>query len=321
MKHKKILFILIVSLFFAQYLYSDEGNALSIRDLTIQIMPEYDLPDQWPPNTPALLVGYYGTFVNNTSGEFTGEIELDLPLDHPEFKINMICETEQGMACLPYRINYDGNTVVWKLSRTLKPGDEMPFMLEYYSSPFTSGDVRQFELSPVFRSDVINITVDISQPARSSNFSITPNPQRTQTRDGFNHSYLYYNDLKAGGAIDIAVSYLKADNNPSVSKESPLSMSDFQTSKESGGIDDTAVLVAVIISFSIIFFGIMIFLSFRSKGKPTYRTGRQVRSRIKSKNVSDMERKRIRKLLIDGKISEKTYKELLKGISGSRIKG
>ena len=98
-------------------------------------------------------------------------------------------------------------------------------------------------------------------------------------------------------------------------------MSDFQTSKESGGIDDTAVLVAVIISFSIIFFGIMIFLSFRSKGKPTYRTGRQVRSRIKSKNVSDMERKRIRKLLIDGKISEKTYKELLKGISGSRIKG
>lgn len=319
MKYKVIFFIFITFLFAAQISFSDATNTITIKDLSIQIMPEHDFPGQWPKDTPALLVGYYGTFVNDTTNDFSEDVVMEIPLDHPNFKINMICETERGMVCLPYRLNRDNNTVTWKLSGTLKPGEEMPFMLEYYSSPFVPGETKSFKLSPVFNSDLNKVTVDISQPARSSDFLVLPAPQKSTNQDGTNHSYLYFNDLKAGNPIGISISYIKPDNNPSIIGNSNINTNNFQSSSVNGSKSDYTLIIAVIISVSVAFLGLMIYLSSKKRVAVPLRYNKQKQSSGKSRNTAQSERNKIRKLLIDGKISEKTYNKLLKEIPGNRL--
>ncbi|MCF6335238.1 MAG: hypothetical protein L3J12_05825, partial [Spirochaetales bacterium] len=264
-----------------------------------------------------LLVGYYCLFVNNLNRDFSEYVTMSLPMEFPYFRISMICETERGMVCLPYNINRENNTVTWKLSRTLGPGEKMPFMLEYYSSPFEQGESKRFKISPVFISDINKVTVDITHPARATDFVMDPVPQKSITKNGSDHSLLYYNNLKAGEPIDLTISYIKNDNKGAVQDNNSMNSNNFQQKAESATSSNTTLFIVIIISIAAVFLGLMIYLSSRNRTVLNRNKGKKNFSRNKKKSSYEAEKNKIRKLLIDGKITEKTYKQLLKDIPGS----
>ncbi len=317
MKHRKSLFIAVIILLISQFAVSSENDSIIIEDLTIQVMPELDFPSQWPEDTPALLVGYYGMFVNKSDGDFSEYVTMPLPLDSPNFRMNMICDTERGMVCLPFNLDRENNRVTWKLSRTLKPGERMPFMIEYYSSPFEPGELKKFRLSPVFNSGIDKVTVDITHPARSTNFIMDPEPQRTVSRDGSDHSYLYYNNIIAGEAIELSVSYIKDDNKGAVLNAESTNSNAFQLSGKANGSGNITLFISIIVLVAALFFGLMIYLSSRNQTVLNRKKSKGNYSGNKLKRAREAEKNKIRKLLIDGKITEKTYKQLLKEIPGS----
>lgn len=316
MKYKKSFFITMIILLISQYAVSNENNSLNIEDLTIQVMPELDFPSQWPEDTPSLLVGYYGLFVNNLNRDFTEYITMPVPLGFPNFRINMICETEKGMTCLPYTIDKENNTIKWKLSRTLKAGEKMPFMIEYYSSPFEPGESKRFKLSPVFNSAINRITVDITHPARSTGFVMDPVPQNSITKNGSDHSILYYTNLEAGETIDLTISYIKDDNKGLVLDNNSNNSNIIQPKAETKPPGNTTLFIVIIISVTVAFLGLLIYLSSRTQSASRRQNRKKINSKHKITGTYESKKNKIRKLLLNDKISEKTYRQLLKDIPG-----
>jgi hypothetical protein len=282
-------------------------------------MPEHDVPSCWPDGVPSLLVGYYGTLLNSSQDSFDGRIEMNLPVDEPYFVINMICETERGMVCLPYEINKENGTVSWRLSKNLESGKHMPFMLEYYSSPFAEGPRKELLVIPVFPNAMTDITVDIVEPSRTSGFSVTPSPEQTYRRDdNFVTHRIDVKSLSAGEPLPIEISYVKPNNKPSIfgdtgtppSNDLPPLLPPAQKSENLTGY--------IFIAGAMAFFGLMVFLglqSNRNRRKPkTSRARATPKARNSRGRTQEQEKRKARKLLLAGKISENTYKQLLKDI-------
>ena len=304
------LFALVISPLTAEI----SAHNLDVADLKIQIMPEHDLPAKWPNDVPAVLVGYYGAFVNSGAVEFDDRIEMTLPVNEPNFIINMVCETEAGMVCLPYDIDRTGEAISWRLSRPIQPGERMPFMLEYYSNPFASGSRKELNISPVFSTRLGAVDVEITEPARSSDFGVLPQPQRTLERDGFLRHQFSFDSVQGGEPLAFRISYIKEDNRPSVGSGPPQAAAANGAPSGRGNSGDVSLTAVMVIGGSIIVFGVLLFIGLRTEGRK-----RQVRSVARPGTAAkgtnrQQEQKKARKLLLEGKISENTYKKLMKEI-------
>ncbi len=294
---------------------AEAPQAPAVRDLSIQIMPEHDQPSRWQSGAPALLVGYYGTLVNASDRTFNEPVVFELPIDEPNFLINMICETERGMVCLPYEIDPATRTVSWRLSRALEPGQRMPFMLEYYSNPFTDGPQKKFDFAPIFPGPTTGVIVDVVEPARSSAFSVAPAPDRTFTReDGFVAHRLQFADVGRGEGLKMTVSYVKPDNLPSVSSDAPASPAQAPPPVRQAQDPDVLLGVGIAIAASIALLGVLLFFGMRSRASAgrTNRSTKSTRGGSGGARNREQEKRKAMRLLLDGKISESTYKRILK---------
>lgn len=296
-----------------------QEDTLTMENLYYSIWPEYDTPD--------VLVIYSGTFVNNTGKTFSKNHELRYYMPKGA-KVNMVCETENGMLCQRYVIkkdNPDYDIVVWKPSHDIEPGATFPVMFEYNYNQFTAAGERSFvnNFKPAF--PITNLTVEVKQPLRSEGFTLDPQPlTEAPDADGFvNHTY-QFSDLTEEDELVFNVSYTKADNRPSIEKDQDASsVNETQTAGGGQGLDTTVLILLIA------FMGILaVFLVFALKGRPalgnTRSSSRPARSvgtgKSKSKgrqhNRADRqklmdEKRKIRKMLLDGKISEDTYHQLI----------
>jgi hypothetical protein len=90
-----------------------------------------------------------------------------------------------------------------------KPG----FHLEYYVDRPVSGDKREIVHTFEAPYPIAALEVAVQQPARATDFSVTPAPSRTTTgADGLTYHIINLVNLAAGEKRDIAISYVKTDS-------------------------------------------------------------------------------------------------------------
>ncbi len=291
-----------------------EEKTMTMKQLYYSIWPEYD-------KSPEVLVIYSGTFVNDTGEPFQGELRYKIPKNAD---INMVCETEKGMLCQRYILkkdNPDYDVIVWKPSHPVEPGAEFPIMMEYYYKPFEAGSNPK-AFTQIFRPafPLTNLTIEIKAPKGASEVKLTPEAQQTQgDSEGFTNYYYQYANLTPEDQLTFDVSYVRTENTPSVQANNAANNANNQEPKTESSLDSTIVILLVVF---ILLLGVFLFFAV---SKNNQNKSRSTKSKAKKKggvkgkgggnnSKAAEEKRKLRKLLIDGKISEETYQRLLEEI-------
>lgn len=309
-----LLFVLVLA--FSSVAQAAEQQNLPMQQLDLSIWPEYDRPQ--------VLVIYNGVLQNNTGKPFQGEIRYNLPQGA---EVNMVCELEKGMLCQPYNIvqTEGGQQVVWRPSRAIQPGETFPVMFEYYYNPVSGAGKRDLEidLAPGFAVGQLRVTVQ--EPLRASEFKLDPPPQSTGKEEvqgqTFTTYYYSYSNFPADGKLRFRLSYNKADANPSVSNAAKQASTSAQEGKGlnfSTSFNPTIiVLLAAFVAVLLVF----LFVALRQQPAPAAAGGNHRARRQKTKTAAPRlsptqqeERRKLRRMLLEGKISEETYLQLLEEI-------
>jgi hypothetical protein len=333
-----------------------EGNfpidQFPYKEMQIQVMPEFDYPENWPKDQPSLLVGYYGTFTNKTGKDFKGEIEFPVPANDKNFEIYLVAEfpaDNQPEVQRPFKVNKEKGVVTWAPAEPIKKDKTYRFVVEYYTNPYEDGDAKKFSFNYVNPVDTEKLDIIMFAPFKSENFKIDPAAANTsEDENGIKQYFYQYTNVKKDTAVNLSVSYTKNDNKStlaSLSEQKPPnddnnsgvtgnSATD-QIINGSGGSGDSkqkddrpiiGIGGASVIGISIVIAGLFVFLGLKGNRRNTSSKPNVSNNKKKvqktvvqksngqktgSKDVSE-QKKKLRTLLLNGKIDEATYEEEMK---------
>lgn len=308
------------------------------KELTIQVMPEFDYPEGWPEDKPSLLNAFYGTITNNSGQDFSGELEFPVPLSDKDFQVYLVAEfpsDNQSEVQRPYELNKATNTLVWKPAEAIKQGSSYQFVIEYYSNPIAiSSTEKKFDFQFTPEANIEKLDIIFYKPMNSTEFALDPKAQNVTGTDYGQDLHLFqYTDVIKGKTVSYSTTYEKEENESTlsiISKQIPQDGNQTEISATeqvaSNGlyIDKNQPIIstagAIIIGISICIAGVFVFFGLRGakqskystnqkKSHPSMRGARTSSARIKS---LDEEKKLLRNKLLNGKIDEKTYEERMK---------
>lgn len=333
-KRFSILLLVVAVLFSFQVpVFAATVDSMELKNFYVDVWPEYD--------DPRVLVIYKGTFVNNTGKTVkAGEkVSFNIPSGA---EIGMACETDANYgahACQPYETEdvkgpdgkVDYVVLSWKTTKDVEPGQEYPVFLEFYYNPIEGqvDKVINYEFKPSAKIATLNLL--IQQPLKATNFKLEPAAPTSGKSGDFTNYYYSYSNVKQDDKFDIKISYTKNDSNPSVQKT------------ENGGAGTTGggesklgtaawTQPGVIASglFFVLLLGFFIYYALNNSNKPNKRVQRIKNKQGKKSVKADenymtsskgqngkltQEKKKIRQMLLNGEISEETYRELIDDLS------
>lgn len=197
-----------------------QEEVLIIKNMDVRVWPEYD--------NQLVLVVYEGEFLDGSV--FPQDVKFLAPLN-----------AEIGQVCA---LRKPSNEHWCQLAQTeAEEGSlailyELPiptYFLEYYYDGIEGGTDRGFAFEFQSPYSIQNLEIEVQQPLRSSNFSLSPEGAvKMSAGDGFKYYRYAFDDVEPGQALTIDASYSKSDTRPSVSGASG-----------GGGISAVAVIVVL----------------------------------------------------------------------------
>lgn len=199
-----------VLILFTTPVMAAENSQLEMKQLDLQIWPEYD--------DPRVLAIWNGSLINSSQTDFSGKVYFNIPKG---VDIKMACELINGgqHSCQPYALKDKGDhfEISWRVTKPIAPGQEYPFWLEYYYNPLQGNPNKtmNLEYAPVYPTKTLNLTV--REPLKSVNFKIDP-PSQAQQKDseGFNNYGYIFQDIKPANPVRLKISYERSETSPSV---------------------------------------------------------------------------------------------------------
>lgn len=177
------------------------SNGLTIGRMRVMIWPEYD--------DPGTLVVYDGRFKDDS--KFPTITDFLLPKDAV---ISDICSLSPGGQhfCQLYDVTKGEDYNIVHMS--------LPFSNFYVSFHRSSVDLdiaqRQIEYTIKLNHPVDSMEIDIQQPLRSSQFTLTPSGGEASVRKGFNHFSYSLEKVARGEDRIFSIGYEKQSREPSV---------------------------------------------------------------------------------------------------------
>lgn len=234
---RKIFFGAMIALVFlfslAPHALAQDPNRLA--QLQISIWPEYD--------QPSILVLLDGTLADQSG----------LPRD-----VSILIPTGAELF-VTTSANPDGSLAPEVSSKSTDLGDgftrvtftvsQPKFRVEYYHNLLRGAPDKTFDFVYKAMSGVDQVTLEIQQPLRATNFAVTPATQTSRTAsDGFKYFILQFSNIAANQTISAQAKYTKADNNPSVQPQTSQPPAPVTTSAPVADSTSTIfVLVGVVI--------------------------------------------------------------------------
>jgi hypothetical protein len=281
---------------------NDANEILKVDELYIQLLPEYKAPVNWDENYPSLLVSCIGEITNYSNTEYDEYIQFPVPTDSSMFTLSLVCETKKGILNRPYEVE-DGY-VAWKPSEPIPSMGKYTFMIDYYFNPSDDlNGVREFDYSFFTKATIPQVNIDVYMPTSSTSHMLVPTPtEHFIINNGISvYSYLF-NNVDANNPVNIEFNYNIYNNTSKSISEIYSYSNDFNAPVNFN-------LIGIII-FSLILMIIGISVISLS-GNNKIRIVENGRDSEKRNDDLELRKKSLRKLLIEGKISEHTYKSLL----------
>ena len=170
-----------------------QAPALTITQADLRLWPEYD--------DPGLLVIFAGTFAETTG--FPQEIAIPIPANARNVQAAYL-DASGGLLMAEWKIA-NGKLVF------SPPAPQ--FHIEYYVDRTPSGDERTITHTLEAPYPIQTLSVTVQQPARASEFSVTPQAEQSLVGDdGLTYYTFNRANLAAGEKLDIQVRYTKTDS-------------------------------------------------------------------------------------------------------------
>ncbi|WHX99266.1 hypothetical protein [Neobacillus sp. DY30] len=316
-------------------------------EMQIQVMPEFDYPENWPKDTPSLLIGQYGTFTNKSGQDFDGKIEIAVPANEKGFQAYLVAEFPEDNkpeVQRPFDVDKDKGTMSWKPSKPIKNGDSYRFVVEYYTSSVEVKDNRSFTFEYRNPAEIGTLDVIFYAPMEAKKITLEPKaPNNTKSEYGEELFYYQYKDVKAGESYTYSFAYQKdgfKSTLEAINEKQPPNDENHagvngtatdqitggsNSSGGSGGSEGNRPLIGIggasVIGIAIIIAGVFVYLGLkgRSQSAPKASSSKTVNSHPKkqhvkkeNKSISVDEKKELRKKLLTGKIDQETYDEEMK---------
>lgn len=203
---RKITFwLLVVATLLTPWMIVNAQEATQISELEVDIWPEYD--------QPSVLVIYHITLAPNTT--FPTPFSLRMPAAAGEPHAVAVRQPDDALVNLEYTMQSDGTWITLSLVANLPE-----LQIEYYDPGLVKdGTLRDFSYTWQGDYAVGNMWIEIQQPVDASEMTITPGP----VNDGVDQAGLTYytkqvGQVPAGQEVNIALSYQKSSDLPSVSQ-------------------------------------------------------------------------------------------------------
>lgn len=287
-------------------------EALVVEKLHLAIWPEYYTPD--------VIVSQAALFVNQGDAPVSGEVWFQLPKN---VEPSTLVDVKQGMYPRYFEVvdKGDHQLVKYELPAALAPGEQLSLLLEYRYPRFQEAGHRSIPVEFVSKYPVAELAVEIKQPLRSTEFNLHPPAEdRFMDSEGFDVHLYRYNDVGAEEPLAFNIEYFKEDNLPSLDPE-PAEVPAEEPDSSSMNTGTVALMVLVLLAA----FGLVLFIALRNNpsrrevvpGKKTAAAKGQKKAPAgKKQNGAGKEppdqRKKLRKMLLEGRIDEKTYEKLMK---------
>lgn len=307
-------------------------------EMQIQIMPEFDYPENWPKDTPSLLVGQYGTFTNKSGQDFDGKIELALPVNAQGFQAYLVAEfpeENQPEVQRPFDVDKEKGIISWKPSKAIKNNESYRFVVEYYTSAVEVKDKRSFTYEYNNPTEIGTLDVIFYAPMDAKEITLEPKAPNNSTSEYGEELYYYqYKDVKVGESYKYSFSYQKdgfkstldaINEKQPPNDENHASVNGTATDQISGGSNGNQPLIgiggAVVIGIAIIIAGVFVFLGLKGKSQSSPKTSisksvkqhpKKQQDKKENKSISVEDKKELRKKLLTGKIDQETYDEEMK---------
>lgn len=322
--------LLLTGIFVPMKASAEGANGLVFTEFRVDIRPEYDH------DFPHILVIYWPTAVNKGTAPYDGEIIFRAPKG---VDLGNACElNEKGdHFAQPQKVTQkdEYQEIRMKLSKPLEPNQSLPLHFEYYWNGIQKeGDVKKFQVSYTPDIPVEKLVWEIFQPSRSSNFKTDlPEAGSAQTSEGLTIRHYESGAVAAGETKSLNISYNRPEDKASV-KAATTSGGGGGGLKVSGvSTTTTIVLISLLGVFGfLLFFGISGPKSSSRRTPPSapkggkgYKAPAQpapkaapVKAAPAAKPAPavspDDERRQARQALLEGRISEETYKEIIRDL-------
>jgi hypothetical protein len=230
---------------------------LTIPQASLKLWPEYD--------DPGVLVIFAGDFTSDATFPQTVAFPIAEGARNIQATVN---DPAKGLLSQQWQMQ-DGK-VTYALPQ---PG----FHIEYYVDRPPSGDKREIVHTFEAPYPIKSLEIAVQQPARATDFSVTPAPSRTTTgADGLTYHIINLENLAAGEKRDIAISYVKTDSGLTspqlaVTSATPVAQTGEPAASQSGLTAQTNWLPILLIGvglLALIGIGVYWLLSRRSAAPP-----------------------------------------------------
>ncbi|MEA5024589.1 hypothetical protein SDC9_20817 [bioreactor metagenome] len=296
--------------------YAEVNPPLKISLIATHVMPEYDTTD--------VLVIHGINFMNNSPNDYSGEVRFAVPKGTTNnIVVENTPESKGNDSHLSVKVEDKGEhaELVWNPTKPIKANESYPVHLEYYynSLPGTGQKEFTYTLFPI--SDIDQAQVNVYQPLKATEFKMEPEGKFAQKdSEGFNIYSINTASLRKGQNYNVKISYNKTDAEPSI--KAPTS---FQTTgssgKEKGSLSSAAVLFPMVGMLALVI--LIAIKSFNTPSVDVDSTRRPKKSNpgnlekkpsSKAESSFAQEKRKLRQKLLDGEISEETYREILADI-------
>lgn len=312
------------------------GSPLPIESAYVEISPEFSEPADWPADQPSVVIYIRLVLDNNTSEDYDGEITFSVPANSGQFSFLGVGEHEEGSEnaeSTPVEsavVDDVKNTVTFTPTKPIKEGEKYDFSLSYVYNPITfDGTTKSFSYSITAPTAIDKLSFVIYTPTGATNPVITPETTTITPFDSGEIAYQYnFSGVKEGETFTFDIAYDKTDLTTTEEAMNQGTTTDTSEDSSSGGMSNTAALM---ISVSIIIFGVLVFFGLRGRNSNGSNTRKsQSRNKVDSKlsktskptklsksNVKtiknvESEKKRLRKQLLAGEISQDEYERQIK---------
>lgn len=303
-------------------------DQISVTELNLKIMPEFVNPEGWDYNIPSLLIGYHGTFTNHSNQPYDGELKVSVPTDLPQFTPGFVAqyiEDADEHIELSYEISEEGRYFVWTPPEAIPANGKFNFILEFFSAPIEGVVERSFNYQFLPENKLENLNLTFYAPFKVEDFEVDKEPTETTHSFGVKVEVFEYSEVEKGEALDFGVTYTKDNIVTTVEAFNDLNAPDDdihqgfnevatgdQTNQPTQKSNDKTSLISteniILIVITIFIIAAFLFIILKKKDKDVSKTKEPSKTPKRIVNKEE-EIKKLRKMLAEGQIDEKTYKE------------
>ncbi|WP_053367449.1 hypothetical protein [Bacillus sp. FJAT-27245] len=291
-----------------------ENGILKMEELSIQVMPEFAIhPNDKETRKPPLLIGYQGSLINNSGKAQKGKIEIPLPVNEDNFRIGFVADYSSDLSQM-FEINYEldvkKGTIAWETSRAIEPNDQYKFVIEFYTDAIkTKGTKKVLDYSFKSFADIMLVNLTVLEPMEAANVKLTPSATEAPHENPYGlkmHTY-QVKGMKAGEAKDFTLSYDRKETRTTnelleAAGKTAEPAKAAQTEKMPLGLTIAGISAASLLACGLL----LLFLKKRHTSAVT--------ASFEPAGVGT-KKAQLRKMLVDGTITEAEYNELHKKLN------